>query len=162
MRIGILSDTHDNIWKLSEAFAHLQTADVVIHCGDLCAPFVVKRMGEALGEIPIHIVWGNNDGDPLSIARVAAGYPKIELHGQIAKLNLDGYQVGVNHYPVIATELAQSGNFDLVCYGHDHTVHESKVGDCVLLNPGEVMGMNGRSTLAIYDTQTQHVEIIEL
>ena len=162
MRLGIISDTHDNIWKLAEANVHLQNVDTVIHCGDLCAPFMVKRMGEAIGDIPIHIVWGNNDGDLLRIARVAAGFPTIELHGEFAKLNLDGFMVGINHYPEIATEMAQSGNFDLVCYGHDHTAHESLVGDCVLLNPGEVMGMNGRSTIAIFDTQTRQVNFIEL
>lgn len=162
MRLGIISDTHDNIWKLAEAIVHLQNVDTVIHCGDLCAPFIVKRMGEALGDIPIHLVWGNNDGDPLRIAKVATSYPTIELHGEIAKLNLDGFRVGINHYPEIATEMAQSGNFDLVCYGHDHTAHESKVGDCFLINPGEVMGMNGRSTLAIFDTQALQAKFIEL
>jgi putative phosphoesterase len=162
MRLGILSDTHDNIWKLADAIEHLKTADVVIHCGDLCAPFIAKRMGEGLPDIPIHIVWGNNDGDPHAISRVASNYSHIHLHGQFAKLDLDGFRVGVNHYPEIAIEFADSGNFNLVCYGHDHTAHQERRGDCLLLNPGEIMGMNGKSTLAIYNLQTDTVEMIEL
>jgi putative phosphoesterase len=162
VRIGILSDTHDNIWKLDEAMLHINNVDAVIHCGDLCAPFIVKRMGEGLPGIPIHIVWGNNDGDPLAISRVASNHSHVHLHGQAAKLDIDGLKVGVNHYPEIATEFADSGNFDLVCYGHDHTAHQERRGDCLLLNPGEVMGKNGQSTLAIYNRETDQVEMIEL
>jgi putative phosphoesterase len=162
MRLGILSDSHDNIWKLAEAISHLETVKAVIHCGDLCSPFIVRRLGEGLRAIPVHIVWGNNDGDPLSIARVASNFNNLHLHGQLAKLEFDGLRVGVSHYPEIATELADSGNFDLVCYGHDHTAHQEQRGNCLLLNPGELMGMNGSSTLALYDSETNQVEMIEL
>ena len=162
MRIGILSDSHDNIWKLSEAIQHLVTVDVVIHCGDLCAPFVVKRMAEGLGEIPIHIVWGNNDGDQLRISRIASNHANIQLHGELAKLELEGIRIAVNHYPEIASDLADSGNFDLVFYGHDHTANQEQRGSCLLLNPGELMGMKGRSTIAIYDSATKKVEMIDL
>jgi putative phosphoesterase len=162
MRIGILSDSHDNIWKLSEAIKHLTTVDAVIHCGDLCAPFVVKRMAEGLGEIPIHIVWGNNDGDPLRIAEVASTYNNVQLHGEMAKLNLEGVKIAITHYPEVATELADSGNFDLVCYGHDHTAYQEQRGSCLLLNPGELMGMKGRSSIAIFDSTTKEVETIDL
>jgi putative phosphoesterase len=162
MRIGILSDSHDNIWKLEEAIKHLATVDAVIHCGDLCAPFVVKRMAEGLDGIPIHIVWGNNDGDPLRISQVASNYSNIQLHGETAKLILNGIKIAINHYPEIALDIADSGNFDLVCYGHDHTAHQEQRGSCLLLNPGELMGMKGRSTIAIYDTVTHKVEMIDL
>lgn len=162
MRIGVLSDSHDNIWKLADAINHLATVDVVIHCGDLCAAFVVRKMAEGLGNIPIHIVWGNNDGDPLRISRVASNYSSIQLHGEMAVLDLDGVKIAVNHYPEIASGLADSGQFDLVCYGHDHTAFQEKRGDCLLLNPGELMGMKGRSTIAIYDTENFEVQMIEL
>ena len=81
MRIGIMSDSHDNIEKLGEAIQKLHSVDAVIHCGDLCAPFVVKRLGEGLKDSPIHIVWGNNEGDPFRIAQVASQYNHVHLHG---------------------------------------------------------------------------------
>ena len=162
MRIGILSDSHDNIWKLSSAFEKLSNVDAVIHCGDLCAPFVVKRMAEGMDGVPIHIVWGNNDGDPFRISSVASNYDHVHLHGLMAKLELGGIRIGVNHYPEIANDLADSGNYDLVCYGHDHTAHQERRGTCILINPGELMGMNGRSTLAIFDSASLEVEFIEL
>jgi uncharacterized protein len=162
MIIGVLSDSHDNIWKLDKATPHLQEADVVLHCGDLCAPFMITRLGQSLPQIPIHVVWGNNDGDTFLIAQKASAFPAITLHGALAEVELDGLVVAVNHYPEIARGLALSAAYDLVCYGHDHMANEEKLGDCVLLNPGELMGMNGRSSIAFVDSDTRKVRFVDL
>jgi putative phosphoesterase len=162
MLIAVLSDTHDNIWRLERAFGQMADADVIIHCGDLCSPFMIKHLALGAGDRPVHIVWGNNDGDPRMISQVAADFSNIRLHGQFGQLKLDGIRIGVNHYPEIALPLASSGSFDLVCYGHDHTAHSSLVGECRLLNPGELMGMKGRSTFAWFDTVTREVRLAEV
>ncbi len=162
MRIAVLSDTHDNIWKIEAAAEHLQQAEAVLHCGDLCSPFVIKRLVQALGDRALHVVWGNNDGDPYAISRVASAFPGVTLHGMLARLELGGVRVAMNHYPEIAQDLARSGQYGLVCYGHDHTLHQSEIDGCVLLNPGEMMGMNGRSTLALVDLPAMEVKIIEV
>ncbi len=162
MRIGVLSDSHDNIWRLAEAMPHLAACDVIVHCGDLCSPFVVRRLGEGLPGKSIHIVWGNNDGDQFLVAQVARVFPGIVLHGEVAEIEVEGLRLAANHYPILARGLALTGRYDLVCYGHDHTAHEERVGDCLLLNPGELMGMNGRSTLALVDSRTRSVEMVDL
>ncbi len=144
------------------AIEHFSGVQAVIHCGDLCAPFMVKRLGEGLAGIPIHVVWGNNDGDQFTIAKVASDYEHVRLHGQVAHLELEGVRVAVSHYPEIAGDLADSGNYELVCYGHDHTAHQEWRDDCLLLNPGELMGMNGHSTIAIVEIPTMEVELVEL
>jgi hypothetical protein len=92
----------------------------------------------------------------------AAQAGNVTIHGDLAELTLDGVRVAVNHYPNIARALAESGRYDLVCYGHDHTAHEERVGRTVLLNPGEVMGLNGRSTLALFVTRSQKVAWVDL
>lgn len=162
MKIAILSDTHDNIWKLEEAMPHLQAAEVVIHCGDLCSPFIVKQLGEGLGDIPVHVVWGNNDGDKRLLSVLADKAGNITIHGDFAELELGGRKIAVTHYPEIGRGLAQGAGYDLVCYGHDHTAYEEKIGETVLLNPGEVMGLNGPRSLAHYDTETGEVTRIEI
>lgn len=162
MKIAILSDTHDNIWKLDDALGMMGEAEALIHCGDLCSPFVIKHLGKGAGGRPVHIVWGNNDGDQFLISRVAAGYPSVKLHGQFAELTLDGVRIAVNHYPEIARPLAAGGRFDLVCYGHDHTAHLETLGESLLLNPGEIMGMKGRRTFAWFDTATRQVRFAEV
>jgi putative phosphoesterase len=162
MKLLVMSDSHDNLWKLNAAADDIGACDAVIHCGDICSPFMVRRLGELAGGRPVHIVWGNNDGDPLLIARVAEGSPSISLHAQLAVVELGGLRVAVNHYPLIARGLARSGDYDLVCYGHDHQRHESFEGKCLLLNPGELMGMKGVSTLAVVDTDSRQVSWVEV
>ena len=54
MRIGILSDSHDNIWKLEKALPYLASTDIVLHCGDLISPFMIVRLGQGLKDVPIH------------------------------------------------------------------------------------------------------------
>ena len=162
MRIAVMSDSHDNIWMLAKAIPHLMDVDVILHCGDLVSPFMLVRLAQGVGDIPVHIVWGNNDGDKRLLAEVASNTGKIKLHGEIAILELGQLRVAVNHYPKIARGLAQSGSYDLVCYGHDHTRHEEWIGNTLLLNPGELMGMQGPGSLAIYDSESRAVKFIEI
>jgi hypothetical protein len=162
MRIAVMSDTHDNVWALAEVMAQIQDAEAVLHCGDLCSPFVVIRIGQALTQTPIHIVWGNNDGDTYRLTGAAAEFENVHLHGLTAQLELDGWRVGVNHYPDLARDMALSGNYDLVCYGHDHTAHQEQVGSCLLVNPGEVMGLNGRRSFAWVDTELGKASFVDL
>ncbi len=84
MKIAVISDSHDNIWKLEEAIPILVQTDAVIHCGDIIAPFMVKRLAERLSEIHIHIVWGNNDGDKGLLSKVAEQAGIISIHGDFA------------------------------------------------------------------------------
>ncbi len=162
MKIVVLSDSHDNITNLDAALPTLRSAEAIIHCGDLCSPFMIHRIGSGVGEIPVHIVWGNNEGDPWRIAKAANEYPSIILHGALAELVLGGLRVAVNHYPRIARGLAKSGDYDLVCYGHDHIAHEEWIGECLLFNPGELLGLKGRSTLAVVDTDDRKVRWVEV
>ena len=162
MKLAVFSDTHDNIWKIDKALALTDEAEVIIHCGDLCSPFVIKHFGKAAKKRPIHVIWGNNDGDIQMISQVASVFPEFKLHGILAEFEVDGVRIALNHYPKIARALAGTGDYDLVCYGHDHTAHNSRVGECVLLNPGELMGMMGSSSFAMFDTTDRSVEFIEV
>ena len=59
MRIGILSDTHDQVARTAIAVEMLiaQGAELLIHCGDLTGPEVVA----VCGRLPCYYVFGNND-----------------------------------------------------------------------------------------------------
>ena len=162
MLLSIISDTHDNIWSLQAAMPRLAETDAVIHCGDLCSPFMLRQLGEGMGGKPVHMVWGNNNGDILLIQSIAAQLGNVTLHGELAELVLDGRRVAVNHYPSIARGLAASGKYDLVCFGHTHMTLVETVGECLLLNPGELMGLYGQRTFALYDTATRQAEIVEV
>ena len=163
MIIAIVSDIHDNIWKLAEAtekIAQLK-AEVLIFCGDFCAPFSLKQMADEFAG-PVHAVWGNNDGDKWLLTTVAGGTTNVTLHGELAEVEVSGQKIGVNHYPAIGQRLAESGAYDLVCYGHDHTARIDTVGRTVLVNPGEVMGRFGKSTVAVYDTASRQAKLVDV
>ena len=160
MQIVVLSDAHDNIWKLAQVLEDIgqSGADALIFCGDLCAPFTLKQIGEGF-DGPVHVVLGNNDGDVLLLARIAGSLDNVTLHGPFAYLEFEDRRVAVNHYPPIAHDQARSGQYDLVCHGHDHIAHVEQMDRTLLINPGEVMGRLGKSTYALYDTATGKGEL---
>jgi len=163
MLIGIISDSHDNIWNLSKVLERLKAlkVEVLIHCGDFSAPFVLKDL-DILG-IPVHGVFGNVDADHFEMAKLSFTQLKnITLHGDTAELNLGNLKIAVNHYPKIAEALAQSGSYDVVIYGHTHIVDNRTIGKCILINPGEVMGRKGTVTFATLDTENRNVQIHKL
>ena len=158
MRIAILSDAHDNIWKLAEVLKRLDGVDTLIFCGDFCAPFTLADIAEGFSG-PVHVVFGNNDGDKLLLARVAAQAGNVTLHGEYAFLEMGGRKLAVTHYPELARGLARSGLYDLVCHGHDHRHNVERIGGTLLVNPGEVMGRFGVTSYATYDTESGEAAI---
>ncbi len=161
MRIGIIADIHDNIWHLATVLEQLSMCDALLCLGDYCAPFTMTAIGEGFaGEI--HAVWGNNDGDKLLLARMADRAGNITLHGELADLTLGGRRIAMTHYPQVAQPLALSGQFALVCYGHDHTQRLEMHGETLLVNPGEVMGRFGAAQYAVYDTDTHQATLHEV
>lgn len=164
MIIAILSDAHDNIWKLAELLEDIGRTDAgtLIFCGDLCAPFTLKQIGDEF-DGPVHVVKGNNDGDMLFMSRVADSLDNVTLHNlPFAYLTFDGRKVAVNHYPEIARDQALSGQYDMVCHGHDHIANVERIGHTLLINPGEVMGRFGKSTYALYDTKAGEAALREV
>ena len=155
MLIAVMSDVHDNVWNLADALrkASAVGAAELIFCGDFCAPFTLTQIAQGFAG-PVHCVFGNNDGDPRLLMRNAEAAGNVTIYGQYAELEKGGRRIAVNHYPEIARRLVESGQFDLVCYGHDHLAHVEQVGAAVLANPGEVMGRFGRPTFGLYDCAT--------
>jgi uncharacterized protein len=154
-RVAIVSDTHDNLANLEQALTQIRAsgAEVLLHCGDLCAPFMVARLAQGFSG-PIHIVFGNNDGDGRLLQSIASKHPHVTLHGIYAEVTVAQRQIALIHYPEPARRIAQSGQLDLVCYGHNHQRHHEKIGTCHLVNPGEILGMYGVVTWGLYDTST--------
>lgn len=165
MLVALFSDSHDQIQHLEAALAAANQAGagMLLHCGDLCAPFMMDRLGRGFNG-PIHVVFGNNDGDGRLLQAMAAKHPHITLHGIYAEIEASGRQLAMIHYPEPARRIAQSGLFDLVVYGHNHQKHVEEITKetgtlGILANPGELLGMNGAPTWGLYDTNAGTVTL---
>jgi putative phosphoesterase len=162
MRIAILSDIHDNLWNLRAAIGSLDGADLLICCGDLCSPFVMDQLAKFPG--PVQIVFGNNDADLFRITKKSS--ERVQVHGEFYEGELDGKKVAVNHFDNIVRPIALSGQYDLVCYGHNHVFRVMRLGRTTVINPGPIMGakfpggqwVDVTPTFAVYDTRTEKVD----
>ena len=167
MIIGILSDIHDNLQYLDRALELFRErgAQELVFCGDFCSPFSARRLAEWNG--PVHAVFGNNDGDRFAITRAVAGNPQFRIYGEYGGdeqqlITLDGVRICITHYPFYAIPLARTGWFDAVFAGHTHKAEKQRFGSCLFLNPGEVAGVFGTPTVALYDTALRSSELVEL
>lgn len=159
MRVGLVSDSHDDEDALRAALEELGDVDEVIHAGDLCAPFIVQLLDEV--EKPVHCVFGNIDDRHLT-TKVAADAEHVTLHGNEADLSLNGEDVYVTHFPDVAEIAAKSGEYDLVVHGHTHEQREKQFGDTLLVNPGEILGRQERRGYAVYETKRGKVDLRRL
>jgi putative phosphoesterase len=169
MRLAILSDIHDNVWKLDAALKAVQDTDAMICCGDLCSPFIVDQMARGYSG-PIHVVFGNNDADTFRITAKVGKYPQMRLRGEFFEDDFAGRRVAVNHFDNIALAIAASGVYDAVFYGHNHMadIRKGLGGKTLAVNPGSVMGCqfdaqalrkDVGSSYAIYDALANSAEV---
>jgi len=163
MHIAIVSDSHDHIPNLRAAINHCngRSVGLLIHCGDLISPFMLKEL--TLFNGPVHLLYGNNVGDiHLITSFCLETFPTITHHGFHGAVEAGGRRIAFHHYPELARGLACQGSFDIVCCGHNHTYRVERIGNCLLINPGELLGKDGQPTFCMVDTITLETEKIEV
>ena len=147
MHIAIVSDSHDNIKNFNKIIDWLNAKNIttMLHCGDICNQSTINE-ATANFKGTLHFVRGNGDFELRQIP-------------ENMELTLGGKKIFFNHYPDIAKTMAESGKYDLVFYGHTHRPWEEKVGNCRLINPGEVAGQRYKPTFAVYNTEHDALEL---
>jgi putative phosphoesterase len=147
MRVCIVSDSHDNRRLLEHAVedALARGAQAVLHCGDVVAPTTLRVLKKF--DLPVHVIHGNNTGDLFAMHQLMHEPDSpVRYHGQDAAIHLAGRSIFLVHYPHYANALALTGDYDIVCCGHDHRasireIANIKGGSTWLLNPGTVGGV---------------------
>ncbi len=168
MKACILSDSHDNRALLQTAVADAQArgAEVVLHCGDVVAPSTLNVLHQF--ELPIHVIHGNNSGDLYAMTRMShRPGSRVHYYGQDAEIELGGRRIFLVHYPHYARAMACTGEWDLVCCGHDHTASIETVanmagGQTTLVNPGTVGGVAAPATFIMADLAQMEFEILTI
>ena len=163
MRIGVISDIHDNLSGLRTILSLLSEGgvDTVVFCGDFCSPIVAREL-LACFDGQIHAVFGNGDGDRAAIQRIGVASKRLQVHGEWAELELDGRAIALTHYPIYARAMARTGDYHAVFYGHSHQTESERFGECLCVNPGDVMGWKTPPSFAIYDTTENTIELRSL
>ena len=156
--VGILSDSHDNMVALKKAvdlFNERET-DLVIHAGDLVAPFTAQELKRLTS--PLIITFGNNDGEVFGLSKVFEG----QIHQPPHEVIVNDKRVLILHDPVHLESLKKSDSVDVIIYGHLHRI-DIQHGRPMIISPGECGGwLTGKSTVAIWDTEKNDVEIVTL
>jgi putative phosphoesterase len=165
MRIGIISDTHDNLPFIEKAVKKLNEENValVLHAGDYVAPFVIPKF-IALNSKLIG-VFGNNDGDHEFLKKRFSECPNCEVRGRFAEVSVEGFRIALLHgdETELLDALINCGGFDAVVHGHSHANLSRSNEKTLIVNPGEVCGyLTGKATLALLDTVKRKVKIVEL
>jgi len=157
MKIGIISDSHDNLPLIGRAVHYLNDewpVDAVIHAGDYVAPFAVRELARI--RAPLYGVFGNNDGERAGIRKEL---PQIEEPP--LRFQLGGRTIVVTHDLATLAEDDTAGADIIVC-GHTHAP-EVKQDSCLLVNPGELGAwLTGTATIAVVDLETLEAQIVTL
>ena len=165
MKVGVFSDVHENFHNLALVLQKMEELRVerIVFLGDFINNGIAKVM--ASSSIPIFAVWGNNDGDQITITKTSmsegsnleVGFSTFDI------VELENRKVFLTHYPMLAKPMAKSGDFDAVFYGHNHKKKKEFIGECLVLNPGEISAhKTGEATFAVYDTVKNDAEIMVL
>jgi len=159
MRIGVISDTHDNARNVARIVAVLREARVerVIHTGDITRPATLAAL--AAVDVPLFGVYGNNDRERAALAKVAGerglvlAEPPLELHWA-------GRRITVVHDRAAHGSLALPER-DVFLHGHDHRHTLERANGTLIFNPGECAGwLEGRNAVGVLDLASLDAELV--
>ncbi|MFA6216811.1 MAG: metallophosphoesterase [Candidatus Omnitrophota bacterium] len=157
MKIGLLSDTHDNLPHIEKAvkFFNQQKVDFVFHAGDFVAPFSVVRL-KAL-QSDWRGVFGNNDGERTGLAGISQG----KITEAPLRLKLSGITITIVH-DLKQFDLKRESSRLVIC-GHTHKPEIIEHQHQLVINPGECGGwLTGESTVSIVELSTLRAELFKI
>jgi len=159
MKVGVISDTHDRLPTFRRAIALFERLGVeaILHAGDYVAPFAAKLIAPEVLEIPLHCIYGNNDGERRGLKGVLPGIVDGPL-----RLELGGRAIVMHHW-IEWMSPADWAEADIIISGHTHEVVNQTYQGKLFLNPGECCGwLTDRCTVALLDLDRVEAQIVEV
>ena len=160
MKLGIMSDSHDNLPLITRAVEIFNNEEVemVLHAGDFVSPFTADILKGLKAQFVG--VFGNNDGDKLFLRRKFDDIGMI--HEDYLETLLDNKNIALMHQPKFLEALAASSKYDLIVYGYTHEI-DIRTGTPLIVNPGECGGwLTGSGTIVVVelDNMTPNIHIL--
>jgi putative phosphoesterase len=158
MRLGILSDTHNQVDRARRAAELLESlgAEALVHCGDLAIVEVVA----ACADLPLYFAIGNHDADNVPALRAAA-----EAHGAVClgyggELTLAGKRVAVTHgHLTMDLRPLLAAGPDYLLTGHSHAPMDRRDGPTRRINPGALFRA-AEFTVALLDLESDELQFL--
>jgi putative phosphoesterase len=160
MRLGILSDTHDDLDRTRGAVDLLRAegAGVLVHCGDLASPPIVA----ICACVPFYFVFGNHDADNVPALREAAAQFGATCLGWGGVIELAGKRLGVAHGHMtsdVRRVLAQRPHYLLT--GHAHYPSDDVIESVRRINPGALHRAD-KCTVALLHLESGMLRLLEV
>ena len=160
MRIGVVSDTHNNLVNCRKIVALFNASDVerVIHTGDITQPKTLEIFSDL--DVPLYGVYGNNDLGELGVLKSS-----VKKHGFCfveppLELNWSDTNIVVVHDPLELNGI-DLDQYQLILHGHTHLETINRKDGQLVFNPGECAGhMVGLNSIGIVGLQDLSTEIL--
>ena len=153
MRIGVVSDTHNNLKncrRIVELFNEA-SVDAVFHTGDITQAKTLEVLSGL--EAPLHGVYGNNDQERESLERAAAAFG-FQFQDPPFEAEWAGRRIVAVHDPLDLGAVLRADH-GLALHGHTHLTRIERNAGQLIFNPGECAGhMRGLNRVGVVELTT--------
>jgi putative phosphoesterase len=161
MRIGVVSDTHNNLKNIDKIIALFNDAELelVVHTGDITNGRALERFSGL--SCLLCGTYGNNDRHEIELEEVAKRN-NFKIQDPPYEISQGGKNIVIFHEPEeIDSFLKDNKHIDIVLHGHTHRYREEIKDNTLIFNPGESAGMlKGKNAIGIIDLLDLSVERI--
>lgn len=170
MKIAITSDIHNNLVNLKKVLDYCKKEKIktIVCCGDVASKETLDFFADNfLGQILL--TFGNAEYDDLRDLGEAEKYKNVFIFPKFGEANLEKRPVAFSHFPDRAKELARTGKYTHVFYGHTHKpwstsakASDGQGSQCILINPGTTAGEIYPPTFAVWETDKDNFKLIRI
>lgn len=160
MKIGILSDTHDEVARTRDAVHRLRDdgAETLIHCGDLNGPEIVAECAV----LPLFFCLGNHDADNVPYLKKAAEELGAACLGWGGEIMVAEKRIAIVHgHLTFDLKPLLDAEPDYLVSGHSHIARDWKEGTTRRINPGALHRADSYS-VAMLDVKTDELQFLKV
>ncbi len=159
MRIGVVSDTHNNLNNVAKIVELFNDAGVdrVIHTGDITQAKTLDVFAHL--HAPLYGVFGNNDQERESLERAVSAH-NFEFQDPPFEFTWHERRIVVVHDP-LEFEGVLAKHHELALHGHTHLYRLEHAAGQLVFNPGECAGhMAGYNAIGVVNLGDMQTELL--
>jgi hypothetical protein len=154
MKIGLISDTHNDQRNVKQAIARFRQESIItlLHAGDVTN----ARTLRLFKDFDLYIARGNMDRDP-GLRQTADSMFGMGRLRMIHHLTFDGVKFALTHGDNYHDykQLIESQTYDYVIRGHTHRRQDERIDETRVINPGALKSPRWQTaSCAILNTST--------